>query len=183
MRDPKTGASIVQASGPSRGYYISETSLKNIYAGALRGPQTDPDYQTDAMIYPYIVLPSKLQHNASIRAGDYALAIHGATGRHTFAQVGDAKKVPVMGEASSALARALGLPFDRDGGAARGVVYVAFPESGLGPKHRAPLGLLAENGRRWLELSNTRLDLARHLRRCFTPEHPGVARALAQLGC
>ncbi len=183
VRDPRTGASITQAEGPDKGFYISESSLKDVYHGVLGAPQTDPAYQTDAATFPYIVLPQRLVGDAGVQVGDYALAIHGASGRYSFAQYGDAKNAPVMGESSSALAKALGLRHDRRGGTPRGIVYLVFPNSGLGPKLRSPLSLLEDNGRRWLQLYNDRIDLAHAVISCFTPEHPGVARAFAQLGC
>lgn len=181
VRDPRTGASVVQASGPTRGYYVSESSLKDVFHGTLAGPQTDPQYQTDATEYPYLALPGDFLRSSGLSVGDYALAIHGSSGLSSFAVYGDYKKKHVLGESSAALADALGVPSDRNGGVPGGIVYVVFPQSGLGSKMRCSLEQLPQNGRRWLGMWDDRLDLAKQVTACFSPELPGVAQAFRRL--
>jgi hypothetical protein len=110
LRD-KTGASVVQKSGPTQGYYIAETSLKDIFCDA-----TDVKRQTDATTYP------------------------------------------------------------------RGIIYIVFPDTGLGKELRCPLQDLSTNGKRWLDLYDDRLDLVKQVTDCFSPEYPGVAQAFRKLG-
>jgi hypothetical protein len=181
MRDPRTGASIQRTSGQYAGYYISESSLHDVWHKTMRGPQLDPDYQINANVYPYIALPQKLLRNTGLKVGDYALAIHGTTGAYTFAVYADAKNVPVMAESSSALARALGLRYDRHGGIGSGIIYVVFPDTRLGLNLPCALSDLRINGLRWLQLYDARLDLGVKISSCFAPEFPGVAKALRSL--
>jgi len=179
VRDHLTGASVRQTSGRYAGYYISESSLKDVWH-AVRGPtQTDPAYQTDANVFPYVVLPGNLLKDSYVKVGDYALAINGQTGRYTFALYGDAKKKPVMGESSSALATAL---LGRSAPAARGIIYLVFPDSGISFDYHADLGQLPSSGMRWLRRYNDRLNLAAQITSCFSPEFPGVAQAFRTMG-
>ncbi len=183
VRDPRTGASIARTSGPGAGYYISESSLKDIFhAAAFGGVSTDPAYQTDANTYPYLALPLDFLKDSRLQVGDFAMAIHGVTGAHSFAVFGDTKNKHIVGECSSALAKALGLPSARNGGATKNIVYVVFPGSGLGPKMRCELSELDRSGMRWLELYDNKLDLVKKVTDCFDPELPGVRLAFRDLG-
>jgi hypothetical protein len=183
VRDPCTGASIVQATGRTSGYYISESSLKDIFHAPFPGNiPTDPRYQTDASTFPYVALPDKFLKDSGLIVGDYAMAINGMTGAYSFAVYGDAKIKHVMGESSSALANKLGIPSHKRGGASRGVVYIVFPGTGLGPKMRCELSALSDRGSSWLDLYNARIDLVACITSCFSPEMPGVSLAFRTLG-
>jgi hypothetical protein len=79
------------------------------------------------------------------------------------------------------LPAALGLGSDKNGGVGRGIVYIVFPDSGLGKEMRCPLENLPANGKRWLDLYDRRLDLIQKVTACFSPELPGVAVAFRTL--
>ena len=144
--------------------------------------QADVAYQTDADTYPYVALPQALLQDSGITVGDYALAIHGRTGRYSFAAYGDAKNKHVMGESSSALAKALGVGSSRKGGIGRGIIYIVFPGSGSGFQRRCDLAALPANGLQVLKLFNQRMKLVSQVKSCFTPEFPGVASAFGRMG-
>lgn len=179
VRNARTGASIIQRSGPYAGYYISESSLKDVFHGAFG---TEAELQTNANEYPYVVLPQNQLKDSRLQVGDYALAIHGRSGKYTFAVYGDSKNKSIMGESSSALAKALNLPYDRNGDTPGGVIYIVFPDSGLGPQMRCELSSLRRSAMRWLQLYDDRLDLVAQITACYSPEFPGVASAFASIG-
>ncbi|HXT00630.1 MAG TPA: glycoside hydrolase family 75 protein [Elusimicrobiota bacterium] len=79
------------------------------------------------MVIPFIVVPPDIGHG--IRMNDYAAVTYG--GRTTMAVVGDQGPKGVVGEASPAVARPLGIPSDMNkGGVGNGVTYVILPGSG-----------------------------------------------------
>lgn len=108
--------------------------------------KADPDYQAetaahdshgeplDAAAVPYVVVPAPSERwsykSAGLRAGRSVVAvIHGD--RVAYGVIGDVGPKALLGEASYAMAERLGLdPDPRRGGAAKGVVYVAFTGEG-----------------------------------------------------
>jgi hypothetical protein len=83
----------------------------------------------NAMVIPFIVVPPDIGHG--IHLGDYAAVTYG--GRTILAVVGDIGPKGVVGEASPAVARPLGIPSDvNSGGVGNGVTYVILPGSGRG---------------------------------------------------
>src|SRR6185312_895306 len=79
------------------------------------------------MIIPYIVVPPDIGHG--IHLGDYAAVTYG--GRTTMGVVGDIGPKGIVGEASPAVARPLGIPSGAaGGGVGNGVTYVILPGSG-----------------------------------------------------
>ncbi|MFF8594135.1 glycoside hydrolase family 75 protein [Streptomyces sp. NPDC015220] len=91
---------------------------------------------------PYIVLPAPSRvwdHRVhGVRGGSVAAVVY--RGRVQYAVVGDTGPRTIIGEASYATARRLGIPADpRCGGARTGVTYIVFEHSRVSPieDHRA----------------------------------------------
>ncbi|WP_328498217.1 glycoside hydrolase family 75 protein [Streptomyces sp. NBC_00414] len=92
--------------------------------------------QLSAERLPYVVVPGpshRWNHREhDVRRGTVAAVIHGD--RVRYAVVGDIGPDDIIGEASYALARNLGIrPDPRGGGAASGVTYILFKGSGASP--------------------------------------------------
>jgi hypothetical protein len=115
-------------------------------AGRRCNRRTDPQFtrstaflgpdgrRLDAEKVPYIVVPepSRLwDHRADgVRGGSVAAVIHGD--RVQYAVVGDTGPRDIIGEASYATAKSLGIrPDPRGGGTDDDVTYVVFPDSGV----------------------------------------------------
>jgi hypothetical protein len=90
---------------------------------------------------PYVVVPAPSRswnHHHGVRGGTVAAVIH--RDRLQYAVVGDVGPYDIIGEASYATARALGIrPDPRGGGTASGVTYILFKNSSASPieSHRA----------------------------------------------
>lgn len=85
---------------------------------------------------PYIVVPAPSgiwsHRDEGIRGGSVAAVVYG--GRVLYAVVGDVGPRDMIGEASYATARALGIPADpHSGGTASGVTYIVFKEAPATP--------------------------------------------------
>lgn len=92
--------------------------------------------QLSAERLPYVVVPGpshRWNHKEhDVRRGTVAAVIHGD--RVRYAVVGDIGPADIIGEASYALARNLGIrPDPKGGGAASGVTYILFKGSGASP--------------------------------------------------
>ncbi|PSM40500.1 hypothetical protein C6Y14_25335 [Streptomyces dioscori] len=92
--------------------------------------------QLSAERLPYVVVPGpshRWDHQEhDVRRGTVAAVVHGD--RVRYAVVGDIGPEDIIGEASYALARNLGLsPDPKGGGAASGVTYILFKGSGASP--------------------------------------------------
>jgi len=92
--------------------------------------------QLSAELLPYVVVPGpshRWSHDEhDVRRGTVAAVIHGD--RVRYAVVGDIGPDDIIGEASYALARDLGIrPDPSGGGAASGVTYILFKGSGAAP--------------------------------------------------
>lgn len=132
-----------QPSGPWAGYFVSQTSLKNL---AHAGPLSPASY-VDASTIPYVVMPGDFyEMRGTGRMGDIGYALNLDNGRATpfvFADVGpdDAR----LGEASIAFWTALGgtNPNPRNGaGKPPGAIaYVVFPGSGAAANLGWPIDL------------------------------------------
>ncbi|MFF2847759.1 glycoside hydrolase family 75 protein [Streptomyces sp. NPDC058001] len=103
--------------------------------------QSDGKYLSPDRL-PYIVVPGRSRvwnHEAhGVRGGSVAAVLY--RGRLTYAVVGDTGPTGIIGEASYATAKALGIPaHPRMGGAASGVTYIVFKNSKVTPiqSHRA----------------------------------------------
>ncbi|MFE9452748.1 glycoside hydrolase family 75 protein [Streptomyces sp. NPDC006739] len=111
-------------------------------------PRTDPQFspatafqQSDgrhlnAEKLPYIVVPAPgphWDHSAhDVRGGSLAAVVY--RGQVLYAVVGDTGPRDIIGEASYATARALGIPCDpRRGGVSSGVTYIVFKNSRVTP--------------------------------------------------
>lgn len=112
------------ASDPAPGYYITTASLLDTTRASR-----DPLRYVDSEQIPYIVLPGGRLGGAGL--GDYALVVNTSNGRSTPAIVGDAGPRRKIGEASMAVAEALGIPKSpRNGGTDnKRVRYIVFPGS------------------------------------------------------
>ncbi|MET8977162.1 glycoside hydrolase family 75 protein [Streptomyces sp. NPDC004539] len=92
--------------------------------------------QLSAETLPYIVVPMKSavwnHRDSGVHAGSVAAVIY--RGRVQYAVVGDTGPDDIIGEASYATAKALGIPADpRGGGVASGVTYIVFKDSRVKP--------------------------------------------------
>ncbi|MFJ8542098.1 glycoside hydrolase family 75 protein [Streptomyces sp. NPDC093586] len=90
----------------------------------------------DAEKLPYVVVPQPSgiwDHRADgVHGGSVVAVVHGD--RVGYAVVGDIGPRDIVGEASYATAKALGVPADpRTGGAASGVTYIVFKDTGTRP--------------------------------------------------
>jgi hypothetical protein len=121
------GNPIVQpADDPAPGFYVSTTSLEDTARA-----HKDPRRYVNAEGLNFIVLPGRL--NLAAKLGNFAVVIRPETGAYAnavYADVGPANKI---GEASIALAGALGIPSSpKIGGVGHGIFYVVFPGSAKG---------------------------------------------------
>lgn len=129
------GQPIVQsATDPAPGYYVATTSLTN--PGFT---QDNPLHYVDASTIPFIVLPGagRYKHFTSLkllRLGDVGVAYNRMNGKMCFAQFAETGPADKLGEASIALATALGINANpKHGGIdTKEVVYVVFAGSGVG---------------------------------------------------
>jgi hypothetical protein len=142
--DPNNNAvAYRQRSGPHAGFFVSQTSLRNV---GFAGPR-DPRSYVDAATVPYVVMPSTFHSMAGTGTmGDIGFALHLDNGRSTPFVFGDAKgSAAHLGEASIAFWRALGgpNPNPRNGtGMPQGrVAYVVFPRSRLAANLGWPIDL------------------------------------------
>ena len=115
----KAGKPVLQPNG----YYISTTSLVDKTKAV-----TDPARYVNSEIIPYIVLPAN-RFNATL--GDFVVCeYNGKRVGGIYADVGGAN---VIGEASIAMAKALGINSDpKRGGVNAGVTYYIFPGTSIG---------------------------------------------------
>jgi len=109
------------------GFYISQTPLID-----PMNPIDDVRRYTDATKVPYVALPPAHLRGTGLRIGDFCLAINMINGRFSYAVYADAKRQPNLGESPMRLVDNLGLPSGRQGGATRGVMFLVFPNSGIG---------------------------------------------------
>ncbi|MEN9610593.1 MAG: hypothetical protein RLZZ628_1407 [Bacteroidota bacterium] len=132
----KYGNPVVQnRNDPFPGFYISPTALYNPdYA------KTDPRRYVNSEEIPYYVLPESLMESYNVKLGDMGYIYNQSTDMGCFAILADIGPEGKLGEASIALAQKIGLrnASPRNGGTERPqIVYIAFPNSGLGEdKHR-----------------------------------------------
>ncbi|MEV7793451.1 glycoside hydrolase family 75 protein [Streptomyces sp. NPDC087512] len=90
----------------------------------------------DAEKLPYVVVPQPSDvwdhREDGVRGGSVVAVVHGD--RVGYAVVGDVGPRDIIGEASYAAAESVGVPADPvRGGAASGVTYIVFKDSGTGP--------------------------------------------------
>ncbi|MFG2264188.1 glycoside hydrolase family 75 protein [Streptomyces sp. NPDC048720] len=112
-----------------------------LFAAATAYQQSDGRHLSAASL-PYIVLPGPSRiwdhRDYGIRGGSVAAVVY--RDRVQYAVVGDAGPRDIIGEASYATARGLGIhPDPIRGGAASGVTYIVFKDSRITPieSHRA----------------------------------------------
>ncbi len=122
-----TGKPIIQtAVDPASGFYVSTTSLED-----ATKDRKDPLRYVNAEGLNFIVLPGRL--NLGAKLGDFAVVIRPATGAYDYAVYADVGPANKIGEASIALASALGIPSNpKSGGVAHGILYIVFPGSAKG---------------------------------------------------
>ncbi|MCX4911102.1 glycoside hydrolase family 75 protein [Streptomyces sp. NBC_00878] len=116
------------------GRYCNQTT-DPFFSDTTSYRQSDGRYLS-AETLPYIVVPAASDiwnhHAHSVRRGTVAAVIHGD--RVQYAVVGDVGPGDVIGEASYATARGLGIrPDPSGGGAAFGVTYILFENSSASP--------------------------------------------------
>jgi hypothetical protein len=119
-----SGRPIIQgANDPAPGFYISTTSLED-----PNWEREDTRRYVNAEAINFIVLPGRLGLGAEL--GDLAVVIHPETGVHVYAVYADVGPANKIGEASIALANAIGIPSSpKTGGIGHGIGYIVFPGS------------------------------------------------------
>ena len=105
---------------------------------------------------PFVVVPAPSRvwdfRVHGIKGGSVAAVVHG--NRVEYAVVGDTGPQNIIGEASYATAKALGIrPDPRTGGTASGVTYIVFEDSEVTPieDHEAAVELGEKRARQWVE--------------------------------
>jgi hypothetical protein len=127
---------IVQgANDPFPGLYISPTALYD-----PNFAHTDPRCYVNSEIIPYYVMPQSLMDDHNMKVGDMGYVYNQLTNIGCFAILADVGPEGKLGEGSIALAQKIGLTnvSPRNGGTETPeIVYIAFPNSGMGQeKHR-----------------------------------------------
>jgi len=122
---------IQQANDRYPGYYVSMTSLED-----TEKAETDPSRYVNAEVIPYIVLPQKVKQASGAKLGDFAVVVNKSNGKLAYALFADEGPPGKLGEASIALANALGVDANpKNGGIEEYVImYLVFPGSGNGKK-------------------------------------------------
>ena len=114
------------SSDPAPGFYISTTSLEDSSVD-----REDPRRYVNAESVNFFVLPGKLGLGAKL--GDLGVIIRPDQSDYDYAVYADVGPASKIGEASIALADALGIPSSpKNGGTAHGIVYIVFPGSQQG---------------------------------------------------
>jgi hypothetical protein len=118
------GKPVVQKAGdPAPGFYISTTSLEDESLDA-----DDPRRYVNAESINFFVLPAKLGLGAKL--GDFGVVIRPDRNDYDYAVYADVGPATKIGEASIALAAALGIPSSpKIGGIGHGIIYIVFPGS------------------------------------------------------
>jgi Fungal chitosanase of glycosyl hydrolase group 75 len=154
------GRRVIQKKGdPNPGYYVSTTSLQN-----PKLPKTDPRRYVDSEKIPYFVMPEILMWPSNIRVGDMAYVYNTKTQKGGFAILADIGPTNRLGEASIALARKLGIAniSPRKGGLGTpDIIYVVFPNSGMGEYHHRSVADIERVGREKLK------DVGANVVNCF----------------
>lgn len=119
-----SGNPVIQTDDdPAPGFYISTTSLEDSNCDPK-----DPHRYVNAEAINFIVLPGRLGLGAKL--GDFAVVLRPYTGAYDYAVYADVGPASKIGEASIALAAALGIPSNpRTGGIGHGIAYIVFPGS------------------------------------------------------
>jgi Fungal chitosanase of glycosyl hydrolase group 75 len=122
-----SGNPVLQGtSDPAPGFYVSTTSLEDTSVDRL-----DPRRYVDAETINYLVLPGRL--NLGAQLGDFGVVIRPNQNDYDYAVYADVGPAAKIGEASIALAQALGIPSSaKTGGTAHGIIYIVFPGSQKG---------------------------------------------------
>jgi hypothetical protein len=133
-RDAGRTQLCVQGKGdPREGFYVSSTALMD-KAKRAKNP-CDPTAYVDSNTIPFVSLPRELFEKKLIALGDFAYVYDLKSKKGTGAIVGDVGPRGKIGEASIAVAKALGASgVVKHGGGigADQVVYLLFPRSGDG---------------------------------------------------
>jgi hypothetical protein len=122
-----SGNPVVQSSSdPAPGFYISTTSLEDSSVD-----REDPRRYVNAESINFFVLPGKLGLGAKL--GDFGVIIRPDQSDYDYAIYADVGPANKIGEASIALAAALGIPSSpKTGGTAHGIIYIVFSGSQKG---------------------------------------------------
>ena len=122
-----SGNPVIQgANDPAPGFYVSTTSLQDTTKA-----RTDPRRYVDAASVPFIVLPSNGRFGAAL--GDFCMVYNPAKQKLYGGVFADVGPKGMIGEASIAMASAVGVPGNpKNGGQANGLIYVVFTGSATG---------------------------------------------------
>jgi hypothetical protein len=124
----QNGEPYVQPDGPFKGFYVSETSLRNPDL-----PATDSAKYLDARKVQYIVLP--MNEFPEVTLGDVAMVYDPISKKYAFAVYGDIGPTPESGEASLATLQAIGLNAvdgrSSPGETRKDLFYLVFPGSNV----------------------------------------------------
>jgi hypothetical protein len=119
------GKPLLQKEGPYRGFYVSQTSLRD-----SRKKNDDITKYLDSTLIPYFALPPQLLGTHKAQLGDLGMVINASNGKMSFAIFADVGARDSIGEGSIALGNLLGIPTDlrsMKAGTRKDVIYLVFP--------------------------------------------------------
>jgi len=125
------GKPLIQQVGPFKGFYISQTSLRD-----ATKKNDDITKYVDSTLIPYFALPPQLLGTGKAMLGDLGMVFNVKTGKSSFAIFADVGARDSIGEGSIALAGLLDIPTDRRNGKAgigADIIYVVFPGTASRP--------------------------------------------------
>ncbi|MFO1430888.1 MAG: glycoside hydrolase family 75 protein [Candidatus Competibacteraceae bacterium] len=155
------GKPLIQKDGPFKGFYISQTSLRD-----NTKKNDDITKYVDSTLIPYFALPPQLVGTGKAMPGDLGMVFNAKTGKSSFAIFADVGARDSIGEGSIALAGLLDVPNDRRNGKALGgndIIYVVFP--GTASKPAWPRSI--EDIRKTAEASFQKWGGPSQLKACF----------------
>jgi Fungal chitosanase of glycosyl hydrolase group 75 len=148
---------VQKTTDPFPGFYISPTALYD-----AKIARTDPRCYVNSETIPYYVLPQSLMDDYNMKVGDMGYVYNQKTQLGCFAILADIGPEGKLGEGSIALAQKIGLTnvSPRDGGIETpDIVYIAFPNSGMGEeKHRTIVEINQKGAEMLSRLDNNALN-------------------------
>lgn len=125
------GKPLIQKEGPFKGFYISQTSLRD-----NKKKNDDITKYVDSTLIPYFALPPQLVGTGKAMLGDLGMVFNTKTDKSSFAIFADVGARDSIGEGSIALAGLLDVPNDRRNGktgVGNDIIYVVFPGTASRP--------------------------------------------------
>jgi len=125
------GKPLIQKDGPFKGFYISQTSLRD-----NTKKNDDITKYVDSTLIPYFALPPQLLGAGKAMLGDVGMVINANNGKSSFAIFADIAARDSLGEGSIALASLLDIPpggRNAKGGVGKDIIYLVFPGTAAKP--------------------------------------------------